>query len=715
MSLSTLAWEYTHSRLQDPTIVGWVAGGLALLTSAYATSPGRELVKRNPPPRISRVMVAAPESPRRKDDVAGLFYPSRTPVEKFLFLLRISIPSWACKEMRVIALLTSLMLLRAGVSVRIAKRMGILGRSVIHGDMRSLLWAIVAYLIACVPASVLNVSLDYYSQILDLYFRENLTKYFHARYLSDKVFFRIAGLHEVDLVDQRITQDIQRWSVVSSHLFTSFTRPLSESVIFTCTLATLTGWQGPAITWGFYAVYLVVYLRYAPNMDWLADQRLRKEGQFHAAHQELLSYAEEITVGQGIPFQKALLSNFSTEMTNQTRLATFVHARFNMFVRLYGHHGAGIVGYAVSWLALLRQRIQKALSTTEDLISMYAEASYSFGVLSKAIMRLVWNVKLLLVINGYTQRLFQLVEALERAEEEVNLQNDRTSYSPQLSTMDLFHLERGRMLPEECFGRVVHGDHIELVDAPLTLPTGEVLCPSLSFYVKAGMNVLVMGPNGCGKSSTFRLLGELWPLRGGRMIKPSQDQMHYVPQRPYMYDGTLFEQVIYPLKRKHVSASESDLHGCLELARLDYILSRPRISWDSRLSWTGDVLSAGEKQRLAMARLFFHRPRFAILDECSSLLDLDIEADLYNTCRALGISLITIAHRRSVWGYHNWILQFDGNGGYLFSPLAVDRDSGTLFLTNVTCASDPSVIGTEVVINVSKRWEDELESAQVEV
>lgn len=113
----------------------------------------------------------------------------------------------------------------------------------------------------------------------------------------------------------------------------------------------------------------------------------------------------------------------------------------------------------------------------------------------------------------------------------------------------------------------------------------------------------------------------------------------FLPQRPYLSIGTLRDQVIYPdgeADMRDKRKTEYDLKRCLEQARLGYLPDREG-GWDTRKEWK-DVLSGGEKQRLAIARLLYHEPQYAFIDEGTSAVSSDVEGLLYETCKEKGIS-----------------------------------------------------------------------------
>lgn len=94
---------------------------------------------------------------------------------------------------------------------------------------------------------------------------------------------------------------------------------------------------------------------------------------------------------------------------------------------------------------------------------------------------------------------------------------------------------------------------------------------------------------------------------------------------------------------------------------LEYLLERYPL--DKEVNW-GDELSLGEQQRLGMARLFYHKPKFAILDECTSAVTIDMEERFCKKVRAMGTSCITISHRPALVAFHNIVLSLDGEGGW---------------------------------------------------
>lgn len=109
----------------------------------------------------------------------------------------------------------------------------------------------------------------------------------------------------------------------------------------------------------------------------------------------------------------------------------------------------------------------------------------------------------------------------------------------------------------------------------MTAPNGDELVGPMTFEIKKGMNTIVSGPNGCGKSSLFRLLSGLWPITSGIVKRPPFEKLFYIPQRAYLPSGTLRDQIIYPHTKAYMTEkgiTDDDLLTHLKQVSLDYLV-----------------------------------------------------------------------------------------------------------------------------------------------
>ena len=129
--------------------------------------------------------------------------------------------------------------------------------------------------------------------------------------------------------------------------------------------------------------------------------------------------------------------------------------------------------------------------------------------------------------------------------------------------------------------------------------------------------------------------------------------------------GSLRDQLLYPRLEREIS--EEELRRVLKTVRLEDLPERVG-GFDVELDWA-DVLSLGEQQRLAFARLLINQPGFAVLDEATSALDMENEANLYGKLKELGIHYISVGHRSSILDYHNRVLELQGQDKWRLLPV----------------------------------------------
>ena len=153
-------------------------------------------------------------------------------------------------------------------------------------------------------------------------------------------------------------------------------------------------------------------------------------------------------------------------------------------------------------------------------------------------------------------------------------------------------------------------------------------------------------------------------MTDGRVAVPSKTKVFFVTQKPYTTLGSLRAQILYPKRVGDGSGGDTDakLEDLLSRVRLGYLAER--WGWNSCQDWE-NVLSLGEQQRLGMARLFYHKPKFAFLDECTNAVSVDVEEDLYRYAKTLGVTMLTITQRSGLIEYHEEELKLlDGEGSW---------------------------------------------------
>ena len=191
----------------------------------------------------------------------------------------------------------------------------------------------------------------------------------------------------------------------------------------------------------------------------------------------------------------------------------------------------------------------------------------------------------------------------------------------------------------------------------LDLPDGSPLISSFDATIAPGASVLVSGPSGSGKSTLFRAIAGIWPFGAGTLARPAAGVL-FLPQKPYLTVGTLREQLAYP------AAPGTFDDDAYRKALADCGLAALSARLDEERHWA-QILSPGEQQRIAFARVFLHKPQWLFLDEATSSLDEASEASLYRRLKEKlpGATVVSIGHRATLAAFHERRLRIERAAG----------------------------------------------------
>lgn len=227
---------------------------------------------------------------------------------------------------------------------------------------------------------------------------------------------------------------------------------------------------------------------------------------------------------------------------------------------------------------------------------------------------------------------------------------------------ELFTVVSMRSEPQELVAPEI-GDEVGLDHADIVVPgSGRVILRDLTFRVGKGDSLFVSGPSGCGKSSIFRVLGRLWPLTNGKLMLSTN--MMFLPQKAYVKYKSFDDAVTFP----NTETFDRDrFKEVMDFLDLWHIRKRTITPW-----YKG--LSPGERQKIALARVFLHQPDFVLLDEATCAIPQSLEEQVFSRLADMGISFISIPHRHSLRKYHTHSLDIMHNGDWKFSKNTPDEN-----------------------------------------
>jgi len=471
---------------------------------------------------------------------------------------------------------------------------------------------------------------NFVQEKLALYWRKWLTNNFLHNYFSDRAFYQINSNKEIDNPDQRISEDIDSFvnsslqfsldffdTILKGFLFIAILWSINHNLVF---IAILTAFIQTLVS--FFIGRVLTPLNFK-SIQYQADFR------YSLVH--VRNNSESIAFYQGEEQEAAMVrSKFSQllEIINAKILPSSVLVGVNVALTF----SVIVIAYLV-------------------LAPQYFADKIPFGDITRAIQAFGEVVSVFAWFATYFQKITLFAAVIKR----LGTFKDYLQQNKQLTSS-----------PESLIQTLVEP---RFALSHLTVKTPDqkrVLVEDLSTNVPYSEGILLMGASGCGKSSILRAVAGLWNKGEGYIYRPNTEEILFIPQRPYMVIGSLRSQILYPYIDKNIS--DTRIQEVLEQVNLASLVERVG-GLEVELNWA-DVLSLGEQQRLGFARLFLHNPKYAVLDESTSALDVSNEQHLYQMLRDADITYLSVGHRPTLIPFHQLVVEILGQGKWRFSSPA---------------------------------------------
>jgi len=544
----------------------------------------------------------------------------------------IATPYWRSNEKKtawtLLVLLVLLMFGWSGSNVLFNQQAGDLASALAAKDSGRF-WRTIYECLAMLVVAVPIVALYYFMRDkLALHWRRWLTHRILNRYLEHRAYYELNTDSKIDNPDQRIAEDV--------NVFTQ--KSLNFMIVILGSLIDLAAFSG--VLWSishslvyFLIIYAVVgtfvtVFLFGRVLIGINSLQLKKEADFRFGLVRIRENAESIALYRGEQQELSLVERrFESVFQNNAKLVNR-QLFLNLFANAYKYLTC-VIPYAI---------IANQVLSGELEVGRAVQAAGAFTAILTALAIIVDKFDELSKFIAGIDRLDAFVKFLEVE-------------SPRRNAQREIQIVRGEQL-------IINRLSLRTID------NRRWIVQNLSAVVRPGEGLIIMGPSGSGKSSLLRAIAGLASSGRGTIVRPSLKHMLFLPQRPYMVLGSLRNQLLYPFINRY--RFDEELLQILERVNL------PRLAdqfggLDAEADWP-NVLSIGEQQRLAFARVLLAKPRYVMLDEATSALDAAKEDRLYQLLSATRTTFVSVSHHDTIRKYHENALELFGDGRWELRP-----------------------------------------------
>ncbi|KAI5069407.1 hypothetical protein GOP47_0015708 [Adiantum capillus-veneris] len=513
------------------------------------------------------------------------------------------------------------------------------------------------FVLMVVVAAPLFAVYEYMQGLLGLEWRIWLTDLLLADYFTDRAYFDMKMDGKLDNPDQRICEDVASFVGNAVDIITLTSGKVLKIFAFTGVLWSIS----PQLVFFlfFYScigTYLTVRFFGEKTMQ-LKLQGLQMEADFRYSLVRIRDNAESIAFYRGEKHEVSSIQGFFSILVGNTRELLVWWRHLALFSNAYE--------YAVIIIPSLI--IAPRYFAGEVEFGVISQTGFAFKSILTALSMIVLKFDRFSGLAAQTERLDGLLEALLE-HGSIRLAAQRNKRQSAVVELDSYNGVTSPLLQDAITPGLIErevGPGLVVKDLSLYTPNlRTLLIKNLNLNLGSDESLLIMGASGCGKSSFLRAVAGLWNRGEGLIQGPTQRDTFFLPQKPYMPLGTLREQLLFPSAELVAGIlDEERLITQLEQVALGDLLLKVG-GLNAECDW-GGILSAGEQQRLAFARLFLHEPIMAFLDEATSALDIANEARLYEMLKQRIPSYISVGHRSSLVKFHTYVLKLDSGDQWM--------------------------------------------------